>query len=103
MKKKERFTEGAVVKLECTIKRGMHPRERYIEVEIPEGIKILGFANERSLEDTEPTNEAPHKGFIHVVVAYKSSAGIGLLFPGELTSSTNPVAIPPDSLAAVAA
>lgn len=94
--KSARYAEGTIVKLPCTIKPGMHPGERYVEVDIDP--KILGFANAHFIEDPDGESCEPHEGFIVMTVAYKTEKCLGMLFPGEVFSVTNPICITEEML-----
>jgi hypothetical protein len=80
-----RLKEGGTVWVQCDVKNGIHPTERYFTFKLPDQeLPVTGFV---------PSQEVCRNRVRAAVIRVVGSTVL-LVFPGELISATNPVRVP---------
>lgn len=88
--------EGSELKVRCFVSPGAFSFERFVKVDAQADQKdliITAFVPDKYVEDPEPKSNKIRKGRITAIVRYIEGQYVGLLFPGELLSVSNPVRV----------
>lgn len=88
--------EGLELSVPCLVSPGAFSSERFVKVDAQaenKGVTITAFVPDKYVEDPEPNSKTVRKGRITTIVRFTKGNDIGLLFPGELLSVSNPVRV----------